>query len=107
LLNQLNDALLKANAAPFIPHEISRIGGFYLPSGLQSEDEVRLMIKRYKEGRSDAQSDGSHEYWPIPIGVDNEFCRIDVLEIHPGPNAKRTDIEAAVAGTPLETIPIV
>src|SRR6202048_613032 len=66
-----------------------------LPSILHREDEVRLMIRRYKGGRNDARPDPPNEYWPIPLNSENDHCKIDLLEIHPGANAARS---AVVAG---------
>jgi hypothetical protein len=107
LLNELNSALASENEPPFVPWTISRIGAFYLPSFLHREDEVRLMIKRYKGGRSDARPDPPHEYWPITLNSTNDFCKIDVLEINPGANASRSDVAAALSGTRLASTPIV
>lgn len=106
LLNELNDALAAAGEPLFVPWTISRIGGFYLPSTLGYEDEVRLMVKRHAGGRNEARSDGKHEFWPIPIGEDNDLCRIDLVEIQLGPKANRADIEAIVAGTSLSVVQI-
>ena len=92
--------------APFLPWTISRIGGFYLPSTLQVEDEVPLMAKRHKDGRNDAKSDGANGYWPVPIGVRNDVCMIEVIEVMPGAHATRAAVTAAVAGTALSSVPI-
>jgi hypothetical protein len=102
LLTQLNDALAVAGEPPFLPWTISRIGGFYLPSSLRLEEEVRLMVKRFEGGANIDRLDGRYEYWPIPINADNGFCRIELLEIVPGPAAELGDIRAAVAGTQFE-----
>lgn len=99
LLTQLNDALAAAGEPPFLPWTISRIGGFYLPSSLRLEEEVRLMVKRFEGGENIARPEGRYEYWPIPINADNRFCRIELLEIAPGPAAELDNIRAAVAGT--------
>jgi hypothetical protein len=107
LLNELNSALTKESEPPFVPWTISRIGAFYLPSSLHREDEVRLMIKRHKGGRSDALPDPPYEYWPIPLNITNDYCKIDVLEINPGASASRSDIAAAISGTSLAKTPIV
>lgn len=106
LLNELNGALANESEPPFVPWTISRIGAFYLPSILHREDEVRLMIKRYKDGRNDARADPPDEYWPIPLNSPNDYCRMDLLEIHPGANANRSDVVAAIKGTPLASTPI-
>jgi hypothetical protein len=107
LLNKINDALAAENQPPFVPWTISRIGGFYLPSRFKVEDEVRLMVKRHGDGRNDAKPDGAVEYWPVPIGVQNDDCMIEVVEIMPGPHAKRVDVTAALTGTALSSVLIV
>jgi len=107
LLNEINDALAAGKQPPFLPWTISRIGGFYLPSTLQVEDEVRLMAKRHGGGPNHAKSDGADEYWPVPIGVQNDVCVIEVVEIMPGAHAKRADVTAALTGTALSSVPIV
>jgi hypothetical protein len=105
ILNELNHALHTANEPPFVPWTISRIAGFYLPSTLSYEGEVRLMVKRHKGGRDDAQADQHGDFWPVPIGIDNDICRIDLREIDTGPSTNRNDVMSAIAGTSLETVP--
>lgn len=107
LLNEINEKLVVANEPPFVPWTLSRIGAFYLPSSLAIEDEVRLLLKRHQGGRNDAQNDGTYEYWPIPIGADNDVCRIDAVSITVGPNASQADTEAAVRGTTFESTLII
>jgi hypothetical protein len=50
LLTELNHALASEGEPPFLPWTISRVGAFYLPSTLHYEGEVRLMLKRHKNG---------------------------------------------------------
>jgi hypothetical protein len=106
LLNQVNDRLAAAGEPPFVPWTTSRIGAFYLPSTLEDEDEVRLLIKRHAGGRDHAKDDGAYEYWPVPIGTDNDICRLDIIGIHLGPNAIKADVEAAIANTTFERLPL-
>ncbi len=101
VLNRINDALTWEKQPPFVPWTISRIGGFYLPSNLNVEDELRLMIKRHKDGANLTRSDGKYDYWPVPIGTQNPVCMIELTGIGCGPNAVRADIAAAIAGTAL------
>jgi hypothetical protein len=101
LLNRINDALTWENQPPFVPWTISRIGGFYLPSNLNVEDEVRLMIKRHKDGSDLTRSDGRYDYWPVTIGTKNPVCIIELIAIECGPNAVRAEVAAAIAGTAL------
>jgi hypothetical protein len=107
LLNRINDALTWENQPPFVPWTISRIGGFYLPSNLNVEDEVRLMIKRHKDGTDLTRSDGKYDFWPVPIGRHNPVCLIELTAIECGPNAIRADVAAAIAGTALAGASIV
>jgi hypothetical protein len=106
LLNDINDRLGKEGEPPFVPWTLSKIGAFYLPSSLAIEDEMRLLIKRHKGGRNDARTEGKYEFWPLPIGTRGDLCRLEVLEIQAGPNAVRADIEAAINGTLLATVPV-
>lgn len=107
LLKKLNDALVGEGERPFVPWSLSKIGAFYLPSTLHREDEVRLLIKGHPGGRDDVEDDTNNKYWPLPIGISNDFCLIELLEIHLGPIANRSDIQAAIANTRLHSVPIV
>ena len=100
LLRELNDTLDAAGEPPFLPWTISRIGATYLPSTLRTEEEVRLMLKRYEPDQNEMfRFDGEDEYFSIPIGQENEFCRIEVVNITPGPSAQIADVQAAVMET--------
>jgi hypothetical protein len=106
LLNKIKTALVDAGEPPFRPWTLSRIGAFYLPSTVQTEDEVRLLIKRYPGGPNQVLYDGHSYYWPVPIGVENDFCKVDIVGIHAAPNAARSDIDAAIAGTRFAGVPV-
>lgn len=106
-LMELNGKLEEVGLPPFAPWTISRIGGFYLRSDLSYENEVRLLIKRHRCGRDDARKHSSNEYWPVPIGVENDVCEIELLEIQLGPQADRKAAETAIAGTRLRAVKIV
>jgi hypothetical protein len=99
VLNQINDALTWQQQPPFVPWTISQIGGFYLPSNVNVENEVRLMIKRHKDGVLTTLHDGQYDYSPVPINAPNPVCMIQVTGIECGPNIFRADVVAAVAGT--------
>ena len=107
LLSKLNAALASEGEPLFVPWSLSKIGAFYLPSTLHREDEVRLLIKKYAGGRDESKADGSNRYWALPIGSNNDFCQIELREIHLGPIASRQDVEAAVAGTRFDSVAIV
>jgi hypothetical protein len=106
LLGKLNEDLSAAGRPPFVPWTLSRIGAFYLASTVSTEDEVRLLMKRHVGGRDSTLSDGKSDYWPIPIGQDDDVCRLDIIGIHVAPFGDRKDIEAAVAGTGFSGVPI-
>jgi len=106
LLNKINKELASEGLPVFVPWTLSRIGVFYLPLTLRTEDEVRLVIKRYKDGPNQVLSDGEFNYWPLPIGVDNDFCRVDFVGLHAAPSADRAQIEAAIADTAFAKIPV-
>jgi hypothetical protein len=105
LLNEVNDSLTAAGE-PSLPWTTSKIGAFYLPSTLEDEDEVQLLIKRHPGGRDDGKHDGAHEYWPVPIGTDNDICCLDLIGIHLGPNAVKADVQVAIANTPFGQLPL-
>jgi hypothetical protein len=106
LLNEIKTALADEGEPPFLPWTLSRIGAFYLPSTVRTEDEVRLLIKRYAGGPNPVLFDGRSYYWPLPIGVKNDFCKVDIVGIQAAPNGSRTDIDAAIAGTPFASVPV-
>jgi hypothetical protein len=99
LLNEINKKLASEGLPVFVPWTLSRIGVFYLPLMLRTEDEVCLVIKRYKGGPNPVRNDRKFNYWPLPIGKDNDFCRLDCVKIHLAPSAVRAEIEAAIADT--------
>jgi hypothetical protein len=106
LLNAINEALLREGLPPFLPWTVSRIIAFYLPSTVQTEDEVRLLIKRYEDGPNPVFSDGTFNYWAVPIGVENDVCRVEIVGIHAAPNAVRADVAAAIKGTAFADVPV-
>jgi hypothetical protein len=65
-----------------------------------------LLIKRHPGGRNDTAHDGSYTYWPVPISIDNDICRLDIVGIHLGPHAVQSDVEVAIANTPFERLPL-
>jgi hypothetical protein len=69
--------------------------------------ELVAMIKLYKGGRDNARPDPPNEYGPIPLNSVNDYCRVDVLGIHSGANVNRSDVVAAIEGTPLASTRIV
>ncbi len=100
LLSQLNRELADQHLPPFCPWTISKIGAFYLPSDLKSENEVRLLIKRHAGGRDDSRNNGQYEYWPLPL-QNSDICNIQVQEIMAGPKVNLSDVKQAVKGTEL------
>jgi hypothetical protein len=107
LLTELNHALASEGEPPFLPWTISRIGAFYLPSALHYEGEVRLMLKRHKNGLNEARSDAGCEYWPVSIGSDNPVCRIKLCDIAAGSKCDPAEIKRIVKCTPFETVSVI
>ncbi|MRH98752.1 hypothetical protein [Agrobacterium tumefaciens] len=107
VLSRLNSTLSAEGEPPFVPWSLSKIGAFYLPAMLHREDEVRLLIKRHAGGRDDSSTDGNNRYWPLEIGESNDFCKIDLIEIHAGPNSCKQEIQGAIVDTPFASIPVV
>lgn len=106
LLSEINEALSASGEPPFVPWTTSRIGAFYLTSVVSSEDEVRLLVKSYDGSQDPIANDGASDFWPIPIGVENTYCRLDIKDIHLAPGANETTVKAAIAGTPFEKVSI-
>jgi hypothetical protein len=106
LLNELNDTLAAADLPPFLPHTISKIGAFYLPSCLDVEGELRLLMKRHVGAELTTANDGTFEYLPVPINRPNPFCEIQVVGIELGPRADAAALGSAIAGTALAKVPI-
>lgn len=104
LLAGINAALEANGQPPFVPFTISHIGAFYLSSLVSSEDEVRLMVKRYKCGADLTRNDGRYDYWPIPISSGNDYCDLRLKGIHVAPNGDLSSVKKAIAGTRFATI---
>ncbi len=100
LLKVLNDRLRKRTKRPFIPKQLSRIGGFYLPLGLKGEGEVRLLLKRFRdwepEGGYPITGNDTSARWAISLGQASAWCRIDLGAIECGPQCDRTSVETLV-----------
>ncbi|RVJ46120.1 hypothetical protein [Sinorhizobium meliloti] len=106
LLNKINDALKEEKFPPFSPSTISRIGAFYLNDTVSSEDEVRLLIKRHRDGVDHTRNDGNFDYWPIPIGQEYKHCDLQLLGVHVSPDGDRGAVQAALSGTRFSNIPV-
>ena len=106
LLTAMNEALLHEGLPPFLPWTTSRIIAFYLPSTVETEDEVRLLVKRYEDGPNPVSTDGRYNYWAVPIGPENDVCRLEIVGIHAAPNAVQADIEAALRNTAFANVPV-
>jgi hypothetical protein len=85
---------------------ISRIGAFYLPLGFVDEQESRLLVKRFHVPNSvqnpwaGVQADGLHQYLPVPLNQDNDFCRLDLVRVDPGPLRSRRDVDRELRRNP-------
>lgn len=99
LLADINAALKANGEPPFVPSTISHIGAFYLTSLVSSEDEIRLLVKRYTCGVDLTRNDGKYDYWPIPISSENDYCELKLKGIHVAPEGDLSSVKEAIAGT--------
>ena len=106
LLATINEALVAQGYPQFTPWGISRLGAFYLSSTVSSEDEVRLLVKRFNGGPDLTCYDGRFDFWPIPIGTPNNYCKIDVTASHVAPNGKNEEVRKRIANTNLASVPV-
>jgi hypothetical protein len=87
LFRHLMDSAQKEFNRHFIPSGLSRAGAFYLPTFLDIEMETRLLSKRFAlpaqtpDPWAIVRRDGDDEYLPLPIGIQNDFCFIDLVHI--------------------------
>jgi hypothetical protein len=81
LLQQVNDALVDAGLPRFVLKGVSRVGAYYLPLVLKSENETRLLAKRFAGGSAPVIQINGHERWPIPIGTANSTAGLTLVEI--------------------------
>jgi hypothetical protein len=69
----------------FLPWRISQLCAFYLTTTFKGEDELRLLISNPPtDRRFDHNGDA---YIAIPIGIDNDMCRLDLIEVYCGSKA--------------------
>jgi hypothetical protein len=106
LLGDINEALRAAGEPPFVPWTLSKIGSFYLNSTVSNEDEVRLLMKRHQGAPRVTKNNGLWDFWPIPIGVDNDSCRLDLKSIHVAPAGDRAETLKVLAGSPFVSVPV-
>jgi len=84
LVSAIMDAVSSLGGPQFILRGISRIAAFYLRFD-NSECETRLLIKRYPGGVDLAtEFDGNHEYFPLKVQAEHDWCRIDILGLECG-----------------------
>jgi hypothetical protein len=81
LLKQVNDALVAAGLPRFVLKGVSGVGAFFLPMTWSTEDETRLLAKRFPGGGAPVWGTGANEYWPIPIGIPNATAELKLVEI--------------------------
>lgn len=96
LFSVLNRRLERRVRRIFIPRQLSRIGGFYLPLGVKGEGEVRLLLKRFQEieppGGYPIRGVGANARWSITLGAPNAWCRIDLVAVECGPHCDPAQI---------------
>lgn len=81
LLKRINDALANDGLPRFILKGVSRVGAYYLPMQYQSEDETRLLAKRFPGSDVPVVMGKASEYWPIKIGSRNRTAELKLVEI--------------------------
>jgi|CXWL01.1.fsa_nt_gi hypothetical protein len=98
LVSAVMAAVSSLGASTFLLRGISRIAAFYLRfDGYESE--TRLLLKRHIDGVPlGTAGDDKGEYCSIEVNTENDFCRIDLDGVDPGPNAtnnQRARVNAA------------
>jgi hypothetical protein len=70
------------------------------------EEETRLLIKRFSvpglahNPWAVVQNDGVHQYLPLPLNQDNDFCRIDLVRVDAGPRRCQRDVARELRKNP-------
>lgn len=82
LLKAIDTALQDKVQRVFLPRRISQLCAFYLTAVLKGEDELRLLIPNPPTDRKFEHLGES--YIAVPIGTDNDVCRLDLLEVYCG-----------------------
>lgn len=102
-IRALNDRLKRDFDRKLILRGTSWIGAFYLPPSFSDEEETRLLVKRWPSGRANElvveRDDCS--YLPLPIGKENDFCRIDLINVTPGRNTKKEEVDSILRSNAL------
>ena len=52
------------------------------------------------------QSDGTSDYWRIPLDLANDFCGLKLTGIHVAPSGRRDEITSALNGTRFSKVPV-
>lgn len=81
---------------------IGRLGAFFLPLGLGVEGEIRLLLNRCGDAdvRDRVVGAGLDAYLPLPINRADEFCKLELIRIIPGPNSDRADLRDIISASP-------
>jgi hypothetical protein len=107
LLNQIDEALRAACLPPFVPWTTSRVGAFFLPGYLDDESEARLLVKHYDGAPDDRRTDGSFQFWPVPIDTANDVAQVHLSEVRLGASSDRADLKMALAASGFHQVKIV
>jgi len=97
IIRIIQDAVTDRFGLRFVLGGPSRAPAFSLPMFLEDENETRLLVKRFSmppgefNPWSSVRSEGAHQFLPLPICRDNDFCRVDVCSVAVGDphNAER------------------
>jgi hypothetical protein len=85
LLKEIDAAFRARVQRIFLPRRISQLCAFYLTQSFKGEDELRLLIPNPPPERTFDHAGDT--YIAIPIGAENDMCRLDLLEVYCGSQA--------------------
>jgi hypothetical protein len=110
-LKRINDALQAALGLTYTPWTISSICAFYLPKGFKDEREIRLLVKKHKDGLDLTIPSPSGPVWPIPLAAPgtsttDPWCEIEVIGIDIGPRCDQQAVEAILVGNEYSAVPL-
>ena len=109
-LKKINQKLANEGLV-YTPWTISRICAFYLPLSYHYEKEVRLLVKRHKDGVDRTIDSGGSKAWPVSLAVagatTGDPCgEIELLGIRKGPRCSIDAVKATLAAGVYSGVPI-
>ena len=103
-MKENGDELETRSYPPFIPHGLWAAGAFYLPSDLNVENEIRLLLKILPGAQANVKSEEGQRYYEAAFSKPNEVCRLELLSIKCGPKAELKEVRRAIHGTFFESV---